>query len=99
MTTPVDYDTLLTRILTEPTTASLLLEEMADQLAKEPHLYVGESTLTWAERWAYTTLCEQFPEAVVEDAADRATQHIPPPHHQETGDTYALRLRLAARGL
>ncbi|MEV8354640.1 hypothetical protein ACFVTT_38580 [Streptomyces niveus] len=94
----IDLDTVLRRILTEPSWPARLLCAIATALeAEQPFVILDAPALAAAEDTAVEQVLAGLPEIVAAEAEDLAAAAMPRPRHRETAGEYALRLRDAAR--
>lgn len=92
-------DDTLARILTEPTMAHQILTATAVGMAFEPFLLATTEDINALLTEAADCLLSGLPDAVADEAVERASSVVPMPGRRETYSTYAIRLRAAAEGV
>ncbi|TXL91607.1 hypothetical protein [Streptomyces sp. IB2014 016-6] len=98
LTDATGIDTLLRRILTEPSWPARLLCAIAQHLENDlPFVVLDVLALATAETAAEERILAALPDIVALEARDLTAAAMPMPRAQETGGEYALRLRAIAR--
>lgn len=94
----LDLDTVLARILNEPSWPHRLLCATAVWLeAGQPFLTLDPQLLADADEAAVDTVLAGLPEIVADEAQNLAAKAMPVPYPRESAGEYALRIRAAAR--
>lgn len=99
MDTPTDLDTVLARILSEPSRAHLLAIATATALEHDSFIVVDGWHLTDAINIAIAQVLIGLPGIVAAEATTRLHLALPKAHPRETAGEYAIRLRAVAKGL
>lgn len=94
----LDLDTVLARILNEPSWPHRLLTATAAHLeAGQPFLTLDPELLAQAEAAAADAVLAGLPDIVADEAENLAAKAMPVPRPRETAGEHALRIRAAAR--
>jgi succinylarginine dihydrolase len=92
-----DWDNILRRVLSEPSTAARILTATAAILDGDPHLTVNAFSLDYAAKLATEMVTEQLPAVVATEALSAAHRALPLGRPGGTCGEYAQLLRAAAK--